>query len=338
MRRIVWILSSFALLWYFQGFAHGEDVKAKLKAMKPKDYPTQAIEFVVVYPAGGGMDVTARILAKYVEKYTDNRCVVVNKTGAAGLIGHTYLATQAKNDGYSVGIISTLFLTDDILRAKGKWSNKALEPLYYINEDPVTWIVSTDGPLKDKTLKDIIKMAKENPGTIKVAVSPDGSGQWVAEQVEMVSGVKFIKVPFQGGAPAVVAMLGGHIDIAGYYLPEYRGQLEAGKVKVLAQTGRERSIFLPDVPTYNEVLGVEDILWSAIRWAAVPKGIARDRFNYLEAAIAGALHDPECIKDFDQMGNKVGLKYLSGKQMSEEIERLYESQRKFFAVMGRISQ
>ena len=84
MRKIVWILSSLALLWYFQGFAHGEDVKAKLKSMKPKDYPAQAIEFVVVYPAGGGMDVSARILAKYVEKYTDNRCVVVNKTGAGG--------------------------------------------------------------------------------------------------------------------------------------------------------------------------------------------------------------------------------------------------------------
>ena len=336
MRRMVYVLGVFAILVYFQGFAYGEEVKAKLKAMKPKDYPTQPIEFVVVYPAGGGMDVSARILAKYVEKYTDHRCIVVNKTGAAGLIGHTYLATQARNDGYSVGIISTLFLTDAILRSKEKWSSKDLEPLYYINEDPVTWIVSTTGPLKDKTLKDIIQMAKENPGTIKVGISPDGSGQWVADQVEMVTGAKFIKVPFQGGAPTIVAMLGGHIDIAGYYLPEYRGHLEAGNVKVLAQTGRERSAFLPDVPTYNEVLGVEDILWSAIRWAAIPKGVARDRFDYLETAIAGALHDPDCIKDYDQVGNKVGLKYRSGKQMAEEIERLYESQKKFFGIIGRI--
>jgi tripartite-type tricarboxylate transporter receptor subunit TctC len=210
------------------------DVKATLKALKPADYPTQPIEFVVVYPAGGGMDVTARLLAKYVERYIDHRVIVANKTGGAGLIGHTYLATSAKNDGYTVGILSGNLWLDEMLRAKGKWTYKDVTPLTYINEDPVTWAVLTDGPFKDKSVKEIVAQAKEKPGTVRVSMAPDGSFQFLAEAVEMGTGARFVKVPFQGGAPGVTAMLGGHVDIATAYYAEYRGHLEAGKVKVVA--------------------------------------------------------------------------------------------------------
>lgn len=339
MKKTFLILCMVTILAYFQGLAHASsDGKEKLKALKPKDFPTQAIEFVVVYPAGGGMDVTARILAKYVEKYIDSRCIVVNKTGGAGLVGHTYLTTQAKNDGYTVGVIASLFLEDEILRAKGKWLHKDLEPLYFINDDPRTWIVSTEGRLKDKTLKDLVKMAKENPENIKVATSSGTSSQWLAEQVEEISGAKFIKVPFQGGAPSIVSMLGGHIDVAGWFLPEYRGHLEAGKVQVIAQTGTSRSVFFPNVPTFNEVLGVNNILWTAFRWAAVPKGLSRDRFKYLEAAIEVALHDPECIKEYEKVGNKVGVPYMNSRQTFETVEKIYESHLEFFTKKGLVSK
>src|ERR1700755_3299574 len=86
--------------------AQGGDAKAELAKLKPKDFPTGPIEYTVVYPAGGGMDVTARLLAKYVEKWSDHRIIVNNRTGGAGMVGHAYLATQAKPDGYTVGIIA----------------------------------------------------------------------------------------------------------------------------------------------------------------------------------------------------------------------------------------
>ena len=193
----------------------------------------------MVYPAGGGMDVTARLLAKYVEKYIDSRVIVVNKTGGAGLIGHTYLAMQAKNDGYTVGILANPFWTEDeLIRAKGKWTYKDLTPVGFINYDPVTWIVSTDGPYKDKSVKDLIALAKEKPGTLRISIAPDGSFQFLAEGVEMVTGAKLVKVPFQGGAPGVTALLGGHVDVATAFLAEYRGHLDAGKVRVVAVPAR----------------------------------------------------------------------------------------------------
>ena len=93
MKKIVQLICAAMIVFSFLTVAYAQtDSQAKLKTIKPKDYPTEPITFVVVYPAGGGMDVTARLLAKYVEKYIDNVSIVENRTGGTGLIGHTYLA------------------------------------------------------------------------------------------------------------------------------------------------------------------------------------------------------------------------------------------------------
>ena len=335
-KRLFWLLCGFMIVFSFQTYAYSQtDAKAKLKAMKPKDYPTEPITFVVVYPAGGGQDVTARLLAKYVEKYTDNRVVVENRAGGNGLIGHTYLTTQAKNDGYTVAVLAAgYFLPDDLLRAKGKWSYKNLEPVAFYNEDPNTWIVSTEGPFKDKSLKEVIDLAKQKPNTIRVAIGVDTCPQFLVEDVELSSGGKFIKVPFQGGAPGVIAMLGGHIEIGGNYYNEQKSHIEAGKAKILGQAGAERHPLLPNTPTFNEALGVKHILWSAWRYAAVPKGTPPERIKYLEEAISIAVRDPECIAEFDKLGSK--LKYLDGKQTGQELDKQYKAAREFFTKMGRL--
>ena len=283
------------------------------------------------------MDVTARLLAKYVEKYTDQRVIVVNRTGGAGLIGHTYLAMQAKNDGYTVGILSNAFWTDELTRARGKWSHQDMTPLAFINYDPTTWIVATDGPFKDKSAREVLALAKEKPGTVRLAIVPDMSFQFLAESAEIAAGAKFVKVPFQGGAPGITALLGGHVDIATGFLAEYRGHLEAGKVKVLAVSGQERSPYAPNAPTLNEVLGT-NVVWLAWRFAAIPKGAPPDRVRFLEAAIDTALHDRELVDEYRKMGLIAGSKYLTAKETAAEVERLYASDKEFFLKTGRVGK
>jgi tripartite-type tricarboxylate transporter receptor subunit TctC len=338
MKKMVVFLCAALIVFSVVTVAYAQvDAKQKLKAIKPKDFPEKPISFVVVYPAGGGMDVTARILAKYVEKYIDNRVIVENRTGGNGIIGEAYLASQAKNDGYTVGIVCGGYIwQDDLLRAKGKWSCLDLQALAYIDEDPNTWIVSTKGPLKDKSLKEVIELAKQKPDTISVAIGVDTTPEFLVQDVEMTSGAKFVKVPFQGGAPGVVAMLGGHIDIAGYYYNEYKSQLEAGNVKVLGQAGAERAPYLPDTPTFNEALGTNHIVWGVWRYAAVPKGTPPERARYLEEAILAALHDPDCIKDYEKIGSIVGAKYMNAEQTGQEVEKLYRATRDFLIKTGRI--
>ncbi len=340
MRTIVGILGVLVIaVGLVGGAAAQSDPKAKLQALKPKDFPTQPIEFVVVYPAGGGMDVTARLLAKYVEKYIDQRVVVVNRAGGAGLIGHTYLATQAKNDGYTVGILGNPFwVEDELIRAKGKWTYKDLTPVGFVNYDPVTWIVSTDGPFKDKSVKDVIAQAKDKPGTVKIAIAPDGAFQFLAEGVETVTGAKLVKVPFQGGAPGVTALLGGHVDVATAFLAEYRGHLDAGKVRVIAVAGQERSVFFPQAVTFNEALGTDSLVWLAWRFATVPKGVAADRLRFLEAAIDTAMHDRELVEEYRKIGVIAGTKYLGARETADEIERFYHDHKEFLTKTGRIGR
>jgi tripartite-type tricarboxylate transporter receptor subunit TctC len=332
------LLAALCLVTAVSGTASAQDAKAKLKALKPADYPTQPIEFVVAYPAGGGMDVTARLLAKYVERYIDHRVLVVNKTGGAGLIGHTYLATSAKNDGYTVGIIANPFWAEDeLIRAKGKWSAKDLSPLAFINYDPITWAVSTDGPFKDKTVKEIVAQAKEKPGTVRISIAPDGAFQFLAEAIEMSTGARFVKVPFQGGAPGVTALLGGHVDVATAFYAEYRGHLEAGKVKVAGVAAPERSTHFPSVPTFDESLGSRGTSWVAWRFAAVPKGLAANRASYLEAAIDAALHDPELIDEYRKMGVIAG-KTMTTAETAAEVDRFLVEHREFLTKTGRIGK
>src|SRR2546427_12539919 len=113
---LAWTLS--AALFAAPAMAQS-DPKAALARLKPKDFPTAPIEYTVVYPAGGGMDVTARLLAKYVEKWSDHRIIVNNRTGGAGMVGHAYLSTPAKPDGLNVRIIANLLVGDPIRRAPG---------------------------------------------------------------------------------------------------------------------------------------------------------------------------------------------------------------------------
>src|SRR3989440_11497801 len=164
------------------------DPKAALARLKPKDFPTGPIEFTVVYPAGGGMDVTARLLAKHVEKWSGDRIVVNNRTGGAGMVGHAYLATQAKPDGYTVGVIANLMWGDAMLRAQGRWAYTDLEPNGYLNSDPLIWVGPTDGPYKGMSVKQIVQIAEDKPNTVRAATVPGSMWDYILDQVEANSG------------------------------------------------------------------------------------------------------------------------------------------------------
>ncbi|MGE5511667.1 MAG: tripartite tricarboxylate transporter substrate binding protein [Bacteroidota bacterium] len=341
LSRLLLLLLGLVALGVAPAQAQSEaEIKAKIKSLQPKDYPKEPLEFVVVYPAGGGMDVATRILAKYVEKWTGHKTIVTNKVGGGGMVGHTYLATQAPNDGYVIGVVASFFWDDGWLRSDGKFDYTYLEPLAFINYDPTTWIVRTDGPLKDKNLKDIVAMIKEKPGELKVGVVPVTSNEFIAEQLEALSGTgKFTKVPFQGGAPSITALLGGHVDISFGYYAEYRGHLEAGKVKVIGQANTERVPIFKDVPTFNEQLGVNDIVWLAWRYAGVPRGTPADRKAYLEAALNAALNDPELAVEYGKTGSTMDTKRMnSAKAVSDEVNKLAKLEHDYFVKTGRIKK
>ncbi|MSQ19503.1 MAG: tripartite tricarboxylate transporter substrate binding protein [Betaproteobacteria bacterium] len=316
--------------------AQGTDTKAVLAKLKPKDFPSQPIEFTVVYPAGGGMDVTARLLAKYVEKVSGERIVVNNRTGGAGMVGHAYLATQAKPDGYTVGIIANLVWGDAMLRAQGKWSYTDLEPVGYINSDALTWIGQTDGALKGRSLKDVLQIARDKPSTLRVAIVPGSMWEYLVEQLETASGGKFLRVPFQGGGPGITALVGGNVDIAQGFLAEYRGHLEAGKVAPIAVAAGARLVNQKDVATFNEVLGASDYVWNVIRFAVTPKGTPADRKAYLGAIMKAAMQDPELIEEYRKAGAFFDATLAGSASIATDLDKYATRERDFYQKSGRL--
>jgi tripartite-type tricarboxylate transporter receptor subunit TctC len=324
-----------ALLIWTGGFAGAGDIPAELEKLKPKDFPRKPIELVVVYPAGGGMDVTARVLAKHLPKYVGTKCVVVNKTGAAGLIGHAYLIQSAPKDGYTVGVVANTLIYDDLLRSEGKWSYNDLKALAYITFTPINWIVKKDSKFGDYSLKKIVDYAKEHPNEVKISMTAANFFEFLVSKVEMSTGAKFNMIPFQGGAPGVTALLGGHVDVASCFLGEFKSHMEAGTVKAIGAAGIERFAYLPDTPTFNEALGVDDIFFGVYRYVAVPTGVPDDRAVFLEAAIQAALRDPEVIKDYEKIGVPV-TKYLDGPSTEKELLQQYDMIKQVLTSLGKI--
>jgi tripartite-type tricarboxylate transporter receptor subunit TctC len=316
--------------------AAAQDPKADLAKLKPKDFPSQPIEYTVVYPAGGGMDVTARLLAKFVEKWSGDKIIVNNRTGGAGMVGHSYLASQAKPDGHTVGVLASLVWGDALLRAQGRWSLTDLEPIGYLNSDALTWVGATSGAVKGMSIKEIIQAAKDKPGTIRIATVPGSMWDYLVEQIEANTGAKFLRVPFQGGGAGINALVGGNVDVAQGFYSEFRGHLDGRMVAPLAVASAGRMDFLKDMPTFNETFGGNEYLWQVIRFAVVPKGTPADRKAYLGAQVQAAMNDPELVAEYQKQGVFFDPKLAKSANLAADLATYIEAERGFYVKTGKL--
>lgn len=283
--------------------------------MRPANYPDRPISFVVSYPAGGGMDVTARTLAAQMERVTGYQFRVEDRGGGGGIIGNTYMATQARPNGYTVGILAnpTLFL--NILKQGAKFKKDDLEPIAGINFAPVAWFTRTDSKFGKMDFNQLIGYAKKHPGIVKVGVIPNASFDMATRIVEKQKHVKFDIVPFQGGKPSVVALLGGNVDVSAAYYSEVDQYVKAGTLKALAVADNTPAAQMPDAPTMKALhVKMASGTWGADRFAAVPKGTPAAIKNYLAYLIHETLEDRKTQKAFEKVGITVSVKTMPQQQ------------------------
>ena len=283
--------------------AFGADARAQAA---PQGYPRRPIDLVVVYPAGGGMDVTARILAREAERMLGHSFRVQNRAGGAGLVGHTWLAKSAAPDGYTVGVVANPNFNLDFLFRGGGFDKSDLEPIVGLNFSPITWAVRSDGPYGKGGFKALIEKAKASPNEVKIGVLPGSPFEFVTEIVEKATGTKFLHVPFQGGGPGVTALLGGNIDVTNAYYEEVEQHVKAGTLTVVAVSNDVRYDVIPDVPSMQE-LGVKlpHDVWGASRFAAVPPATPEPIKAYLEAEFLKVLRDPATVEAYKKVGVQV---------------------------------
>lgn len=329
------LTAGLALAGMAAALAGGAAQASDLDELRPAGFPERPIEMVVVYPAGGGMDINARLLARTFERLTGQDTVVNNRTGGAGLVGHTHLATQADNDGHTVGVIANLVFADAMLRSEGQWSHTDLDPIAYLNSDGLILVVNSEGPHAGRSMSDILEAASDDPGSLSITNVPGSMYEYMIEALEAATGASFLKVPFQGGAPGIAALLGENVDVGIAFLGEVRSHLQAGSVEAVAVTGSDRSPFV-DAPTMNEVLGGDDFVWQATRWVAVPTGMDPDRKAWLSAAFIAAAADPETQEEFTNLGATTNTSYDTAEAVAEHIGQLAEIEESFFRATGRL--
>jgi len=250
-------------------------------------YPVDRVTLVTHSSPGGGSDVFLRDLAKHLGPIMNVRFIVENVTGGSGAKAMATVA-KAKPDG-SVYYATTPTYIQTSLLSKPEFGYTSLEPVVIVFQDPEVIFTRADAPWK--SLAEVLDHARREPGKSRWGAANPASLERIAmERLAKKAGVKAPIVPHEGGGDMMINVLNGTLDIGVGEVQEMQGQLQAGKIRILATLSDQRLALLPDVPTVKEQ-GV-DLVVRKFRGLAGPKGIPPDVTKALEAGIAKALADP----------------------------------------------
>jgi tripartite-type tricarboxylate transporter receptor subunit TctC len=271
-----------------QAFAALAAVMALPASAQSGAYPNRPIELIVPFAAGGGTDVLARALAESARKHLSQSLIVVNKAGASGGVGWSELV-NAKPDGYKLAII-TVELTMIPHMGLTKITADDLVPIVRLNADPATLAVRVDSP--HQTIEDFLAAATKNAGSLRVGNAGPGSlGHLAAAALEDKTRVQLNHVPYRGANPAVLDLLGGHIDAVAVTPVEVATYVAAGKIRPLAVMADQRiGAGWEKVPTLKE--RKIDLSMGGWRGLAAPKNTPPEVLAVLRAAIAKTLEEP----------------------------------------------
>ena len=258
-------------------------------AASADSFPTKPVRIVVPFPAGGGVDATARVVGQKLAELWGQPVVVDNRAGAAGTIGADHVAKSAP-DGHVLlvagpGAISVATLVFSKLPYV---PTRDLAPVSTLVTMPYILIVHPSVPAKNA--KELIALAKTSPGKLNMASGGAGTGQHLAgELFNMMAGVRMLHVPYKGTAPAIADMMGGHADVT-FSDPSVLPQVKSGKLKAIGVSGTEPYAALPGVAVIAQsgLPGYDAINWYPMM---APGQTPKDTIARLNAAVLKSLQD-----------------------------------------------
>ncbi|MGB9829284.1 MAG: tripartite tricarboxylate transporter substrate binding protein [Thermotoga caldifontis] len=268
-------------------------------ALAQVNFPTRPVTIIVPWSAGGATDLLFRAIASVFPKYANGQPLVVNNIPGAGAVTGTMEFLKAPADGYTLLSLATPIITK-IHWSEVKFTVDDFVPVINIVNDPSYILVNANSPYK--TLEDLLNAARKNPETVTMGNGGAGGGNHlVALAFEDFVGVRFIHVPYNGGAPAIADLVAGHIDAVMAAAPEGVPQVQAGQLRCLAVLGTQRLSVFPDVPTARE-LGY-DFTLGMWRGVAVQRGTPPEIVRALHDIFYKCMNDPEFIARAKEMGN-----------------------------------
>jgi tripartite-type tricarboxylate transporter receptor subunit TctC len=232
-----------------------------------QEWPAKAVRVIVGYPAGGGHDFTARVIAQRLSETLKQPFVVENRTGASGTIATDGIA-KGPADGYSFIVASpaeTVVGAVAGLRMNYDWE-KDLAPVTVIGDTPLAIAVHPSVPAQ--SIQELLEFARRNPGKLSYGTPGSGSSMHFAgESLKVLAGVFIVHIPYRGAAPAVTDLLGGQVPMGIVGMPPVVGPHKAGKLRIVAVTSAKRSAATPDIPAMAELPGFAG--YSFTNWTGV---------------------------------------------------------------------
>ena len=264
-------------------------------------WPNQSVTLVVPFPPGGSTDQVARAISPGLAEKLKQPFPVDNKPGATGTIGATFVK-RAAPDGHTflVTSLGPLVIVPHLIKSMQYDALKDFDLVTVAVQSPNVLVVPANSP--HKSVADVIAFEKANPGKMTFASAGNGSSDHLtAELFWQQTGTTGIHVPYKGGAPAHVDIMGGQVDASFQNINAVVQYIKAGKMRALAITSAKRSPVLPDVPTLAEagVKNVEVTSWQAI---VAPKGLPAPVLERAHAAFVEALNDPKVKDQFTSIG------------------------------------
>ena len=254
-------------------------------------YPNKTIRFILPFPPGGGTDTLARILGGKLAEGLGQQVVLDNRPGAGANIG-AEIAAKSPADGYTLLMGNVAHAINVSLYSRLNYSFlRDFAPVSLLASTPNIVVVHPSIPAK--SVKELVALAKARPNALDFASSGSGSSAHLAGVLfQQLAGVQMTHVPFKGGGPAVIALVGGQVSVGFATTPSVSGHIKAGKLRGLAVTGGKRSASTPELPTVNEagVNGYEVTGWYGM---LVPTGTPKDALARLHAESVKVIKHPD---------------------------------------------
>lgn len=290
------------------------------------DYPKAPVNVIVPYGAGGGTDLVARALVDNVKDQFPKGIAVENRTGGGGAVGMSY-GQNAKADGHIITMITVELVTLPHTGTGGDIYYDKFTPLLMVNSAYSAITVKADSPYN--SLEDLIADAKIK----NLQIGNSGVGAiWhlAAAGLGQAAGVEFVHVPFEGAAPAITSLLGGHIDAVSVSYAEVSAQVDAGELKVLAVLAPERIAEISDIPTAKE-LGY-DVAVGTWRGLGVPKNTPAEVVNWLEEVFTAGV-EKDSFKTFMKDSNNI-IELLNSADFGKKLAADNEFYKELIASLG----
>lgn len=275
-------------------------------AAQTTSFPTREIELVVPFSPGGSTDAMARMVAPKVSEYLGVPVTVVNKPGGSAIIGTNYVLSSS--DGYRVATGGNSNV--GTILAIGKKTPFSLDDVAGLARGVTNTLVIVAKKGRFENFQDLAKAAKDKPGSISFASWGNKTpSHFYVEMLAQQLGTKVKHIAFDGGAKAMVAAMGGHVDAAVVTVTTAKTNIQAGNLVALAVTSEERAEALPEVPSIKEA-GLPEAVYVSFDGFITGSKVPADRLEMLQGAFAKALNDPQIQAELRKTGSDPA--YLSG--------------------------